>query len=873
MADLEKTMKQRSIQISGTNGVVIISLLALLIWAGLCCVITAQCHGVALPEFIRKLDEKFLHPLKHPEAKISICYQLPTEKWLTFNLPPATDAVKLVTNANIPQDVVPEPETPVLYQMAYQIVDNKGRILKSGVYAKRSKITWFTDGIEPHDPFTASYYFSEPLVPADGRVTILNFQKQGTLEKNIRVRLRLAGKDSIVSSVMVRLYHNPMSPEQKLIRQWNRSSRAKKEFLARPNVYSHDFLTEQEQRNLMRNIWRPLAPAGIEGNDYTYRKLYVIKEVDGTSLNPERFPKGLRIDPHLRRTIPVPEQGLGISFLFRALPPGLNGDEPGVADIPDPHIRLQWFGKGITRRAWDIPWQGDATRFSHAFSGGLIELSSDRPVTVQLFTKKDGQSIDITPQPLVSRTILVNSTQSVTYRISHVKQLATPFRIGIREPSGLGRPGSSNQHPAAIHMPSTLHYDLLDKSGNKIHGDQVSLVLPASVYDRLIDGQDHLPISDPHYLHFNLPHNVSFIRLKSSDPLLVNAGNRSPKMAKLTRVPEDYFKSQTHDPDIQKQPTWFPLKPVNYNKLFNDQRTYLVLLQYRPPEINPDIEAGQFQWDAFKPEKNRAGHFILIPAQKKEYQRDAALVSTYTPLSANTEISVNVKSSGLRRIITPQLLFFQKEPDNPFSIRVSRNGMPYFTARLVGPSGRLYLPPLSKGPQVLKFHTSKSVDLMMNQITPSPGEDQFHKRFAYRLTPGNPISIPYIKQTADEETLSLAVAFPFIAPQRLKISATLHCARSLPWGPFKELTIQHRTFSIRSDNNGPVYILNSSQPMMGSRHRCFFPIRSDLKPGKYRISLSLNGTKRAYVVLYRVLPGRYAQQKLLKEAKHPHEKL
>ena len=866
-------MKQGSIRISGINGVVISWILPLLIWAGLCCVMAAQCHCVELPGIIRKFDEKYFHPLKHPEAKISICYQLPTERWLTFKLPPATDAVKLVTNANIPQDVVPEPDTPVLYQMEYQIVDNKGRVLKSGTYEKRSKITWFTDGIKQSDPFTASYYFSEPLVPADGRVTILNFQKQGTLEKNIRVRLRLAGKDTIVSSVMVRLYHNPSSPEQKLIRLWNRSSRAKKEFLARSNVYTQDFLTEQEQRNLMRNIWRPLAPEGLAGNDYTHRKLYVIKEVDGTSLSQENFPEGLRIDYHLRRTIPVPEQGLGISFIFRALNSGLKGDDAGVSNIPAPHIRLKWFGKGITSSAWDIPWQGDPTRFSHAFSGGLIELSSDRPVTVQLFTKKNEQSIEITPQTLVSRTILVNSTQSVTYRISHVKQLATPFRVGIRKPSGPGRPDISSQHGAATYPPSTLHYDLLDKSGNKIHGDQVSLVLPASVYDRLIDGQDHLPVSDPHYLHFNLPHNVSFIRLKSSEPLLVNAGNRSPNMAKLTHVPEEYFKSQAHDPDIQKQPTWFPLKPVNYNQLFEDQRVYIVLLQHRPPETVPDIEAGRFQWEAFKPEKNTAGHFILMPAQKKEYQRDAALVSTYIPLSANIKIPVNIKSNGLRRTITPQLLFFQKEPDTPFSIRVSRNGMPYFTAQLVGPSGRLYLPSLSKGPQVLELNTSKNVDLMMNQITNFPGEYQFHKRFAHRLTPDNPISIPYIKQTADEETLSLAVAFPFIAPQRLKISATLHCSRSAPWGPFKKLTIQHRTFSIRSDNNGPVYILNSSQPMMGSWHRCFFPIRSDLKPGKYRISLSLDGKESAYVVLYRVLPGLYSQQKLLKEARQPHEKL
>ena len=867
-------MKQRSIRISGINGVVIIWILPLLIWAGLCCVMAAQCHCVELPEIIRKLDEKYFHPLKHPEAKISICYQLPKKKWLTFNLPPATDAVKLVTNANIPQDIVPEPQTPFSYQMEYQIVDNKGRVLKSGVYEKRSKITWFTDGIKQNDPFTASYYFSEPLVPADGRVTILNFQKQGPLEKNIRVRLRLAGKDRIVSSVMVRLYHNPSSPEQKLIRRWNRSSRAKKEFLARSNVYTQDFLTEQEQHNLMRNIWRPLAPEGIAGNDYTPRKLYVIKEVGGTSLNQESFQEGLRIDPHLRCTIPVPEQGLGISFLFRALNSGLKGDEIGVSDIPDPHIRLKWFGKGVTPSAWDIPWQGDATRFSNAFSGGLIELSSDRPVTVQLFTKKNEQSIEITPQPLVTRTILVNSTQSVTYRISHVKQLATPFRIGIRKPSNQDRSDGSNQHRVATHLPSTLHYDLLDKSGKKIHGDQVSLVLPASFYDRLIDGQDHLPISDPHYLYFNLPHNVAFIRLKSSEPLLVNAGNRSPThMAKLTHVPEDYFKSQADDPYMQKQPTWFPLKPVGYNQLFENQRIHPVLFQHRPPEINPDIEAGQFQWDAFKPEQNTAGHFILIPAQKKEYQRDAALVSTYTPLSANTKIPVNVKSSGLRRTITPQLLFFQKEPDSPFSIRVSRNEMPYFTAQLMGPSGRLYLPPLSKGPQVLELNTSKNVDLMMNQITHFPGEYQFHKRFAYRLTPGNPISIPYIKQTADDETLSLFVAFPFIASQRLKISATLHCSRSVPWGPFKKLTIRHRTFSIRSDNNGPVYILNSSQPMMGSRQRCFFPIRSDLKPGKYRISLSLDGKEGAYVVLYRVLPGLYSQQKLLKEARQPHEKL
>ncbi len=129
--------------------------------------------------------------------------------------------------------------------------------------------------------------------------------------------------------------------------------------------------------------------------------------------------------------------------------------------------------------------------------------------------------------------------------------------------------------------------------------------------------------------------------------------------------------------------------------------------------------------------------------------------------------------------------------------------------------------------------------------------------------------LDYTKFSNDDENLSLALFFSQEnqAPERLIFSIEIQGESLTDDGPFSSFTLLKRRYSVRPDNNGPVYVLNSSIPILGSWQNCFFPIRSDLKPGRYKIKIVLEQGPEGYIVPYRVTPGVYPERKLMWEQK------
>jgi len=831
MAGVEKTVKNK-IQTPLISLLTIVLLLLL-------CFTTAW----GSERSYKTLKEKFLTHLKNPDAKISLCYNVEKEKWTEFELPRATDKVKVITTANIPKQAAVDEETPMNYALEFQLLDKKNNILKSGVYHQHTAITKYGDPALGQD-YTSSYYFDEPLIPGDGRIMMLDFMGIPDTN-NLKMRFRLSHKDAIISDVVMRLYFPEVISEGKLEHLWKRTGKTKKTQLAQGNIYSSDFLTEAEQINLMRRTWRPLAPLGTEGTDYVTRRLYVLKEVDDTSVKTAALVKGIALDEHLRVTLPIPEQGMHLQLLFFQ-PPSMTPEARTT-----PSINLKWFGKKQKTRGWDIPWMGDETRYKKRLSAGMMELRCDQPVTVLIYQIDKDQHIDITPAPLAFRVSVMDEATPVRYRISHSRGGLTPFRAGFRKQM-------HHFHP----MAETLYYTLLDDNETVLKKEEISLNLTPSLYDRFVEKGTPIILSDPVLFYFKLSSKVAYIQFSSPNPLLVNAHNRPPRMMKLTRVPEDYYPGT--DVENKPQVTWFPLSPLELSGNLASQASIVIRTQPRPPEINPDLFAGNFKWESFEPENNEKGHYLLVPSEKKSYQRDASLVSNFKAVTLNQSTKVNFKAPGQLRAMRPRLIFYQKKGSQPFNLKVSMDGKTHYEEALMGRTGSLILPPVSPGDHVITLNTSAPINAFVNLIRSR--DAGYHLRFAHRLTPRG-MTLDYTKVSSGDETLSLALFFPRTTAQRLQLNIAIEDHSRGNDGPSNNLTQLKRRYSVRSDNNGPVYVLNASTHTLGSWQQCFVPLRSDLKPGRYTIRIALEKGPEGYLVPYRVTPGSHPQRKLFREAK------
>ena len=628
------------------------------------------------------------------KAHISLCYTLEKDSWLAFRLPPLTEQVKIVTNANVQGRNMVDARVELPYSLEYQLLDGDGEVVRASHYHHRSRISRYSDA-ESRQEVTAAYYFDGLLVPADERVATLDFTGLHSSRKIAGIRLRLEEAGQQVSDVVLRLYVPAKPSEMSLDHLWQRLAVDRKNDLARGNVFGADFLSEQEKENLLRQMRQPLAPIGTQGADYSLRKLYVRKEIELAPPEEPLFRKGISFGSGTDVTLPVPEEGGRLKFVI--------SDDSGGDVPPETPVRLTWFGKNQEREVRQILIYGGVTEYEDEFRGGLVELHATHPLAVQMLRMQADGEVDITPEPLLLRTFSIDDSKNLVYQLSHVGQQPTPLRISCRSVLLEGHGG----------VGGSVHYRLMDSQGSVAGEGDIMLPFELSRYDRIHADPSAARLSEPVTKYLRVAPHISAIELSSSGLTLINAHTRPPNLDKVVRVPEDYYQASVHDEE--RQMSWFPIMPVGFQELLGQQRAVSVAAQVRPPEYSPDLAEGNFLWEALPPETG-GGHHLLVPAEEKEYQRDSLPKVIFHRLRPNEPQTLHLLSDHLLSEITPRLFFHRSEDGRPFSVRMEVDGRAYLQGVYQGKSGLIDLPPIAEGPHHLTVTVPSSVSLYMSHI-------------------------------------------------------------------------------------------------------------------------------------------------------------
>lgn len=804
-------------------------------------------------------------------STVSTGYLLPEKDasaWLRFPLPPGTRSVKVLTHAGLPTSARREPDSRYWYKFRCRIEAGDGVALASFGYHHYTGFTRYRDprtGKET-DP---RFYLDSDVIPADGKMMRINFDNYPGIAADAGghdkpgsqaafILFQLDWKDPIIRDVLIRVYTEEKVTERKLGYLWRRLSPMGKAYLTSGNLYPPDFLTEKEKYHVLHHMWQPLGPLGVETIDYIKRDLYIFREVDGDPVREAPIPPaGLLVDRFHRGIIPLPPGGGKVRLDIRRMP-----DAAAPEKMQAGHLRLCWFGIRSTDHATrDVSWSGEDAVIEQVFEGGLIEIETDRNIVVRAFLIQDGAAQEITPDPVRIRAYLMGPDAPVIYDVAHRGQRETPFRLDLRR-------FTAPETDMGLTGVRTVRYALLDMTNAELKEGTISVAPEITRYDWFSGYFSGGLTSEPTTRYFSLGPEVARIRLTSDGPVVVSAYNRLPGMIKETRVPDDFYAYPLRDET--RKPAWFSLRPAGHDRLLLSNRSPVLTVQHRPPEVKPALEAGQYKWEAFTPETAWEGRYLFVPRTPGESFREEQLTSVYRRLQANRDVPLmfHAMADG-RRVIQPTLIFFRKDR-GPAQATLYLNGRLFHRIRIAGGRGELTLPPLPTGRQIIRLDSPPGIRWHINHA--GGAVDPHLKRFAKRIGPGaghRRLEFSYEKSGPVEEVLMIHLFSPLGTKEatRLRVRVGAVGPRQAN-APMAAWSLLDRRYIVEPDHSGgadAVPVLHTRNDFTDPGRLFFLSMGSDLPAGRYRVRFDVESGPGGYLIFSKITLGQFEKRDFFRE--------
>ncbi|GGI88110.1 hypothetical protein [Legionella impletisoli] len=765
------------------------------------------------------------------EAEPSIVYTLKPKGWLEFELPPKTLSVKLVTNADLPStlDIMPEDNWP--YAIEYQLIGQNGQVIERDVHHFKATVKYYQDP-RFEKPVTSSFYLSSKFIPSAGKLIHLNFKHMPDVKS---LRIRLLDKSPIIHKVSIRVYARRTVPDYEYPIRWYRLNQEQKEKIAKGSLFPPHLLSEAAVRNLISETFRPIAPSGIKDTDYIARNLYTIEQASLDEITPPVLPKGVFVDQIVHGVIPLPKGKNAIRLEF----------EPANLDNPPPlnsQILIRWQDRtAFEFQQFTLNWEGKPIQWEHHFSQGQLTIMAAGQLVVRAY-ELGAKPIEITPEPLYLRTFVSRLNEPVSYRINHIHHHPTLFRIDFR----LLLPDET-----ASFYQSQVDYALIDKHGNTIKMGSLT-INPAeenewlSQYERVAKEPVQTRVSSPVSYFFVMQPEVAEVRFSSHNPVLLRAYNRPYHMPRSIKVPEAYY--FLDEPDL-RQPAWFSLNPIAKAQLLLNNQSVLLTTQPEPPEVNWAVLVQNYFWEDFHPLGNWFGRLILTPIDDYVALREEALANVFQAVPSNTIFSLTLRGFQHKPSVDPRLAYVRKKINSmPFKLKV--DGKLHYKGLLTGQSGEILLPPLSQGKHTFEISSYDNASFFMNHTSTSKGN--LLKRLVNYLG-RQALEFHYEKLSLGEETLSLRYYVPYGTTKRSKVAVEIEAPQEHK-GPLRSWSLLNRVFDIEPNLQAKVPVLNTPTQTVDKGRLLTIPLGEDVKPGVYKVRVTLLEGEPGYVLLSRLLP-------------------
>lgn len=782
------------------------------------------------PEVARQLDLT---------ARSSTVYFMAEEKWLTFPVISQAARLRILTHAGAASGT--EPGVPLRYAMDYEILDNNQNPLDSGRYIHETRIP--EPSVKDGVPVARNLYTDRDLAVTAGQS--FNIQLDA-LPQTGYIRLRLRPLTSPLKNVAVRVYYEERMSEKKASVAWERLGRARQTRLADGVIYPPELLTRQERLNLLERQWQPVGPIGARPDQGV---LYSLDGADAI-IDLTRMPRssGLYAGPDRLGIIPIETAG-NYRMEFRPLFP---------AESTRPELSLRHVTEQFEEPKLEtVRLSGEPLTTVLSLTPGLLVVTPGQPGMLDIRSVGDSgqaQPRSALPEPRFLRARVVQPELPVMFRVLPGGDVGTSLRLDLR--------AYGNGEPLAAGPAVSAGYRLLAADGKTVDEGVLEAPVEPSMIDRVTDTQPVPDVSDPASFFLRLPPDAVRIVVASQQRLLVNGYTRPDDLPHRTRVPQDYYTWRGDDPG---QPGWFILHPVEADTqarpdIQQDVESDRVLhIQSRPPERDPELLAGRYQWEAFDPQPAARGARILVPLTGEERLRATGLPSYFQPLEQGTQ-TVRIEAPGVARKLEPQLVYLREE-STPFSLRLQIGGEAV-SRELIGRRGYISLPELSPGSYRLALGANTAATWLMNYRYPD--SSGYLRRLAFRLDTA-PLRYPVIKrgdgQLVGARFYSLGEAG---ATSSVRVRIT---PAALESGPAREWTHLERIYEVMppAGQAGVGYVLDQQRERLAPGQSMLINLGADVPDGPVTVEFALQGGAPGYVVFHEVRLGEHKRARSFRE--------
>lgn len=396
----------------------------------------------------------------------------------------------------------------------------------------------------------------------------------------------------------------------------------------------------------------------------------------------------------------------------------------------------------------------------------------------------------------------------LVFPVSHVGDSATPFRLSLRLTSGRG---------------VSARYELLDEAGAVLAAGPLAHCHVLSG-DRL----GGTPLAGPCIFWFNLATNVRAIRIVASAPLVVSAANRPPDLAPIVFVPERQVEANAG-------PSWFAVKPATGPK-----PVAIVLGPKRSALVDPPEAARG--WRRLEPEGRPLMRDIYVPVGT-----DPDPESVFTPIASGRR-TLSFVAPLASAAVAPRLLYLRDRTGLVVLVGTI-DGEAWFSERVASISGTLPLDPTTRGPHTVTIAPASTVSLYLTHLPSGP--DSLRERRFVHLRPGATRFV-VDKTSSGTELVALHVLLPPGGRRDLGVAIG---GPPTGTGPHSGWTPRRRRFSVMPGAaDRRIHAIGEARSL-GLEQRLLLPLRADLPPGRYPITITLGPGPSGYSFLSHRTPG------------------
>ena len=758
-----------------------------------------------------------------------------------FALPASANVVRLLTNANLASMSAARARRAAdpAYRLNYVIeIEETGL---AGSAPQRRVHHFRRDLLEVTLPGgrrgTGSFYLEGTApVPLSAAVLRLEF---GSRAIPTRLRVRLLAADPGIADVLLRVAVPEPLTQRNAQAMWQRLSADQQAKLASGNLFPPELLIEQERANLLRSRMQPLGPV----NAAEQRDLYVLRSVDvGAPFEPVQAVVPTA-GPGKLIAVHIPEKGARVRIELDPAP-----SKPQATQLPA-DVTLRWSGfTGFERQLTTHRWQRGKFILERDVKGGWLEVGASQLAAVRILLMDpaiQGREPSLIPPIQYLRAWQAQPGVPVNFTISHAGGNPTPLRLSLRRsaPAGQALPAA----PVRVAM--------LSADGQVLHERTVPMAtLQPSPYDGQWPESGAATVSDPVEFFFRIPPLVRQLRVDSADPVLVNASTRPGDLARMVRTPEDVTSPTAVDTAI---PAWFALQPEQLEMRILTGASTLLTVQGRPPEDNPDLLAGRYQWEDFTPLNQGNGRVFLAPQEAGVPQRNQAVGYQFKPLLLGRPVAFLVEPG---RTSVAARLAWSAATERTFDYTVLLNGQPWVSGATSGIAGEITLPPFAPGRHRIDIMARSGIGWFATHLQDGP---VWIRRKAFRFS--TPLQFEVERSTDAAEFVSVRLFRPASATSRMTVIASIEAPPNAETiGPFPGWLFAERRHDVRPSGDMALPIAETSGQKTDAGQPIYIPLPVGAPRGRYRITLSPD-TSDSWVSVSRLTTGALPKPRIILE--------